>query len=109
MQVLIVSLLFIGIIFIIIGDTMRNKHMDEIIQRKQMKSQQLNLRDDNLEDEILQQQFSTSKQDQIIDSQFNGPNVSEIFAETFNHGALFSHGFILGTDLIPLHDKKINN
>jgi hypothetical protein len=105
MQVFIVSLLFIGIIMILIGfmilqDT--DKINDLII-----KTPKLIITDDNLSDQILQQQFSTSEQDSILESQFTGPTVTDIFGDQFDQGALFSHGFILGTDLKPLHETDI--
>ena len=95
MQILIVSLLFLGIIMVMMG-------ISEIRVQKLMKQNnrsrndpRLNIRDDNMADEILQQQFSTNAQDSIIDSQFTGETVSEIFGDTFSQGALFSHGFII--------------
>lgn len=107
MQVFIVSLLFIGIIMVLIGLIMmeNNDRMNENTLVKQ--PPKLDIRDDNMPDQILQQQFSTSEQDSIIESQFTGPTITDIFGEQFEKGALFSHGFILGTDLKPLHESEL--
>lgn len=104
MQVLLVSLLFIGIIMILIGIIMID---DEVKEKKVINQNQLNIQDDNLPDQILQQQFSSNDQDSIIETQFTGPTVTDIFGEQFEQGALFSHGFVLGTDIKPYHEKNI--
>jgi hypothetical protein len=107
MQIVIVTLLFLGIIMILLGVMMINSEdllkQVEIINKNKNK---INIYDDNVQDEILQQQFSTNAQDSLLESQFSGPNVSEIFGEQFDKGALFSHGFILGTELKPLHESN---
>ena len=105
MQVLIVSLLFIGIIMVLIGIMIL--HEEEKLQMIIKKSEptKLNIQDDNVPDQILQQQFSDAPQDSIIESQFTGPTVTDIFGDQFQQGALFSHGFVLGTELKPLHEQ----
>lgn len=106
MQILIVSLLFLGIIMVMMGlSEIREQKLIEM-NRKSKKNPRLNIRDDNMDDGILQQQFSTNKQDSEIESQFKGETVSEIFGDTFSQGALFSHGFVLGTDLKAQYENN---